>query len=60
MFDWTLFDNSNQRSFVRWPSKVGMFDSDLVWLIWPKNRVKENIFGTKLMARLCSINVNYD
>ncbi len=33
MFDWRLFDNSNRRSFVRHPSKVGMFDSDLVLLI---------------------------
>ncbi len=30
MFDWTLFDNSNQRKVVQQPSKVVMFDSDLV------------------------------
>jgi hypothetical protein len=30
MFDWSLFDNSNQTSFVLRPSKVGMFDSDYV------------------------------
>ena len=30
MFDWTLFDNSNRTSYVRRPSKVGMFDSDYV------------------------------
>jgi hypothetical protein len=29
-FDWTLFDNSNQRKVVRRPSKVVMFDLDLV------------------------------
>jgi hypothetical protein len=29
-FDWTLFDNSNRRKVVRRPSKVVMFDSDLV------------------------------
>jgi hypothetical protein len=29
-FDWTLFDNSNRRKVVRQPSKVVMFDSDLV------------------------------
>ncbi len=30
MFDWTFFDNSNRRKVVRQPSKVVMFDSDLV------------------------------
>ena len=29
-FDLTLFDNSNQRKVVRQPSKLVMFDSDLV------------------------------
>ncbi len=29
-FDWTLFDNSNRRKVVRRPSKVVMFDLDLV------------------------------
>ena len=29
-FNWTLFDNSNQRKVVRRPSKVVMFNSDLV------------------------------
>ncbi len=32
-FDWTLFDNWNQRKVVLRPSKVAMFDSDLVRLI---------------------------
>jgi hypothetical protein len=40
MFDWTLFDNSNQRKDVRWPSKVAMFDSDLVRLIQPEFDLK--------------------
>jgi hypothetical protein len=30
MFDWRLFDNSNRTSYVRQPSKVGMFDLDYV------------------------------
>ncbi len=30
MFDWSLFDNSNRTTYVRRPSKVGMFDSDYV------------------------------
>jgi hypothetical protein len=30
MFDWTLFNNSNQRKVVRQPLKVVMFDSDYV------------------------------
>ncbi len=29
-FDWTFFDNWNQRKELRRPSKVVMFDSDLV------------------------------
>jgi hypothetical protein len=29
-FNWTLFDNSNRRKVVRRPSKVVMFNSDLV------------------------------
>jgi hypothetical protein len=29
-FDWTLLDNSNRRKVARQPSKVVMFDSDLV------------------------------
>ncbi len=45
-FDWTLFDNSNQSSFVQLPSKVGMFKSDLVRLIRPKNQVEQNITQT--------------
>jgi hypothetical protein len=28
---WTLIDNSNRRKVVWRPSKVVMFDSDLVW-----------------------------
>ncbi len=43
MFDWTYFDNWNRRSSVWRPSKVGMFDSDLVRLIQPTNWVKQNI-----------------
>jgi hypothetical protein len=29
-FDWTFFDNSNRRKVVRQPSKVVIFDLDLV------------------------------
>jgi hypothetical protein len=29
-FDWTFFDNWNRRKELRRPSKVVMFDSDLV------------------------------
>jgi hypothetical protein len=29
-FDWTFLDNWNQRKILRRPSKVVMFDSDLV------------------------------
>ncbi len=39
-FDWTLFDNWNQRKVVQRPSKVAMFDSDLVRLIQPKFDLK--------------------
>ena len=42
MFDWTLFDNSNQTKDVRRPSKGGMFDSDFVRLIRPKNSNKKS------------------
>ena len=37
MFDLTYFDNSNWRPFVWHLSKVGMFNSGLVWLIRVKN-----------------------
>jgi hypothetical protein len=37
MFDLTYFDNSNWRPFVWHLSKVGMFNSGLVWLIRAKN-----------------------
>ncbi len=40
MFDWTLFDNSNRRKDARRPSKVAMFDSDLVRLIQPEFDLK--------------------
>ncbi len=30
-FDLTLFDNSNWRKVVRWPSKVVMINWDYVW-----------------------------
>ncbi len=39
-FDLTLFDNSNWRKDVWRPSKVAMFDSDLVWLIRPEFDLK--------------------
>ena len=32
MIDWSYFHNLNRRTFVQRPSKVGMFDSDLVQL----------------------------
>jgi hypothetical protein len=38
-FNWTLFDNSNQKNFVRRLQKVGMFDLNLVQLIRRKNQV---------------------
>ncbi len=42
IFDWTLFDNSNWTKVVRRPSKGGMFNSDLVRLIPPKNLNKKS------------------
>jgi hypothetical protein len=49
--DLTLFDNSNGTTFVQRLQKVGMFDSDLVRIIRPKNH--------KSGPRLCSINANF-
>ncbi len=60
MFDWSYFDNSNQRPFDQLPSKVGMFGLDLVWLISSKNWVEQNIIRTKSKNELSSINVNFD
>jgi hypothetical protein len=57
MFDWTLFDNSNQTTFVPQLQKVGMFNLDLVQLIRPKNQVKQNTSRTKSGQQLCSTNV---
>ena len=35
-----MFDNSNRTTFVQRLQKVGMFDSDYVRLIRPKNSVE--------------------
>ena len=39
---------------------VGMFDSDLVRLIRPKNRVEQNIIRTKSKNKFSSINIMFD
>jgi hypothetical protein len=63
MFDSTLFDNSNWRKVVRRPSKVGMFNQDLVWLIQLKDlnkKSEQNIIWTKSEPQLCLITINFD
>ena len=56
----SYFDNSNQRPFVWRLRKNEMFDSDLVQLISPKNKVKQNIIWTKSQNKFSLINVNFD
>jgi hypothetical protein len=36
------------------------FDTDLIWLIRPKNWVEQNISRTKSGQQLCSTNVYFD
>jgi hypothetical protein len=45
MFDWTLFNNSSQTTFVQRLQKVGMFDSNYVQLELCSTRI---IFDGKL------------
>jgi hypothetical protein len=44
--------SNKKKSFVQWPSKVGMFDLDLAQPIGPTNRDKQNIIQTKLNCKL--------
>jgi hypothetical protein len=60
MFDWSYFNNSYWTLSVQRPSKVGIFDLDLVRLTPPTNQVEQNIIWTKSKNKFSPSNVNFD